>query len=106
MKRLQPYLPAIGIFCLALLVRLVYNLAVARNYVPQYDSQVYEKLALHLSQYGCFCFYPNMPITARAPLWPAVIASIYGLFGFPNFYVRLFLCLIDAGTCVLVYLWA
>ena len=29
MKRLQPWLPAIGIFCLALLVRVIYNNTVA-----------------------------------------------------------------------------
>ena len=58
MKRLRPYLPALGIFCLALLVRLVYNLTVARNYVAGYDSQAYEKIAVHLLQEHCFCLDP------------------------------------------------
>jgi hypothetical protein len=38
MKRVKPLLPAIGIFCLALLVRVIYNDTVAHNYYPLHDS--------------------------------------------------------------------
>ena len=106
MKRLQPYLPAMGIFCLALLVRIVYNLTVARNYVAGYDSQAYEKIAVHMLQEHCFCLDPHSPTAGRAPVWPGVIAIIYALSGPRNFFVRLFLCFIGSGTCALVYLWA
>src|SRR6266566_4886632 len=106
MKRLRPYLPALGIFCLALLVRIVYNLTVARNYVAGYDSQAYEKIAVHLLQEHCFCLDPHSATAGRAPVWPGVIAIIYALSGPRNFFVRLFLCFIGSGTCALVYLWA
>ncbi|TMB85666.1 MAG: hypothetical protein E6J44_07710, partial [Chloroflexi bacterium] len=81
MKRLWPYLPALGIFCLALLVRIVYNLTVARNYVAGYDSQAYEKIAVHLLQEHCFCLDPHSVTAGRAPVWPGVIAIIYALSG-------------------------
>src|SRR5438034_5419090 len=106
MKRLQPYLLALGIFCLALLVRIVYNLTVARNYVAGYDSQAYEKIAVHMLQEHCFCLDPHSVTAGRAPVWPSVIAIIYALSGPRNFFVRLFLCFIGSGTCALVYLWA
>ena len=106
MKSLRPYLPALGIFCLALLVRIVYNLTVARNYVAGYDSQAYEKIAVHLLQEHCFCLDPHSVTAGRAPVWPGVIAIIYALSGPRNFFVRLFLCFIGSGTCALVYLWA
>src|SRR5437588_7245774 len=106
MKRLRPYLPALGIFCLALLVRLVYNLTVARNYVAGYDSQAYEKIAVHMLQEHCFCLDPHSVTAGRAPVWPGVIAIIYALSGPRNFFVRFFLCFIGSGTCALVYLWA
>jgi len=95
-----------GIFCLALLVRIVYNLTVARNYVAGYDSQAYEKIAVHMLQEHCFCLDPHSPTAGRAPVWPGVIAIIYALSGPRNFFVRLFLCFIGSGTCALVYLWA
>ncbi|TMC87326.1 MAG: glycosyltransferase family 39 protein, partial [Chloroflexi bacterium] len=106
MKRLRPYLPALGMFCLALLVRIVYNLTVARNYVAGYDSQAYEKIAVHLLQEHCFCLDPHSVTAGRAPVWPGVIAIIYALSGPRNFFVRFFLCFIGSGTCALVYLWA
>jgi 4-amino-4-deoxy-L-arabinose transferase-like glycosyltransferase len=106
MRRLQPYRAVLGVFCLALLVRLTYNLTVGQGYMASYDAQVYEKIALHILQERCFCLTPYMPTIGRAPLWPATIAAIYALFGAQNFFVRLFLCAIGAGTCVLVYLWA
>src|SRR2546421_501792 len=106
MKRLQPYLPALAIFCLALLVRVVYNLTVARNYVAGYDSQAYQRIALHLLQEHCFCLDPHISTAGRAPVWPGVIAIIYALLGPKNLFVRLFLCFIGSGTCVLVYLLA
>ena len=106
MKRLQLYLPALGIFCLALLVRIVYNLTVARNYVAGYDSQAYEKIAVHMLQEHCFCLDPHLPTAGWVPVWPGVIAIVYALAGPRNFFVRLFLCFIGSGTCALVYLWA
>ncbi|MGB8347699.1 MAG: glycosyltransferase family 39 protein [Ktedonobacteraceae bacterium] len=106
MKRLSPYLPAASIFCLALIVRVVYNLTTGRGYTPLYDSFVYQEIALNLLRTRCFCQVANAPLTGRAPLWPAVIAVIYDLLGPKNIYVRLFLSCVGSGTCVLVYLFA
>src|SRR5438552_17981980 len=106
MKHSPSYLPAIGIFCLALVIRVAYNLTVAKRYVAGYDSQVYEKIALPMLHEHCFCLVASFSTAGRAPLWPGVIAAIYALSAPKNSFVRLFLCLIDSGTCILVYLLA
>jgi 4-amino-4-deoxy-L-arabinose transferase-like glycosyltransferase len=106
MKRWQPYLPILGIFFLALAVRVLYNLTVGKNYVAGYDSQAYEKIAFNIVREHCFCLNPYMPTVGRAPLWPGIIAAFDILLGPRNLYVRLFLCLVGSGTCVLVYLFA
>jgi len=106
MKRLSPYLPAVAIFLLALLVRVIYNITVASGYTPTFDASYYNTLALHLAYNSCFCFVPPNATMERAPLWPATIAIVYLIFGPQNFYARLFLCCLGSGTCVLVYLFA
>jgi len=45
---LQRWLPAGGIFCLALLVRLIYNATVAHDYYPLYDSRIYQAIGFNL----------------------------------------------------------
>ena len=106
MKRWQLYVPVLGIFCLALAVRVLYNLTVGKYYVAGYDSQAYEKIAFNIVREHCFCLNPHMPTVGRAPLWPGIIAAFDVLFGPSNLFVRLFLCLVGSGTCVLVYLFA
>ncbi|GAC1480760.1 MAG: hypothetical protein NVS2B12_35870 [Ktedonobacteraceae bacterium] len=83
---------------------MLYNLTVAKNYVAGYDAKLYDRLALHILNEHCFCTNPFMPTVERAPLWPGVIAIIYSMIGHDNFIVRLFLCFLGAGTCLLVYL--
>ncbi len=106
MKRLRVYLPALSIFCLALLVRIIYNSTVARGYIPRYDAGYYNGLGQHLIDEHCFCVEAYKPTTGRAPFWPFIIAAIYTITGPKNFYARLFLCFLGAGTCVLTYLYA
>jgi 4-amino-4-deoxy-L-arabinose transferase-like glycosyltransferase len=106
MKRLQPFVPVIGIFCLALLVRLTYNHTVAHNYVLVGDASNYHSLAVNLLRQHCFCLHPPVPTVDRAPLWPSIIASIYAIFGINTYIVRVFLCMLDAGTCVFISLFA
>jgi 4-amino-4-deoxy-L-arabinose transferase-like glycosyltransferase len=105
MKRLQSYLPAASIFCLALLVRIVYNATVAHGYIPEYDAQSYNTIALNLIHEHCFCLASHVPTVGRAPFWPWLIAGIYTLTGQANAHARLFLCFVGAGTCTIVYLW-
>ncbi len=116
MKRLQKYLPLISIFFLALFIRLLYNLTVARDYFAKYDAALYNHIAYYIANYHCFCEYPNHPSISRPPLWPYILSIFYFLppqanpqqldTGVQVFYGRLFLCFIGSFTCVLVYLLA
>jgi 4-amino-4-deoxy-L-arabinose transferase-like glycosyltransferase len=105
-KPLRSYLPAAEIFCLALLVRIAYNVTVARGYVPEYDARTYSLIAYHLINEHCFCLAAHVATASRAPFWPWLIAGIYILTGQDNLHARLFLCFTGASTCTIVYLWA
>ena len=106
MKRIKPLLPAIGIFCLALLVRVIYNNTVVYNYYPLHDSAFYQAIGFNLLKEHCFCLQSYVPTAYRAPLWPFTIAGISIIFGPSDYFARIFLSLIGSGTCVLVYLFA
>lgn len=106
MKRLWTFFPITIVYSLAVIVRVLYNLVVARGYYPLHDSSVYQTIALNMLHEHCYCLLPNLPTVDRAPLWPAVIAAIYGVLGSHDHFVRLFLCFVGAGTCALVYQFA
>ncbi len=106
MKRLQAFLPPAGIFTLALLVRIVYNVVVDRDYYPLHDSGFYQSIALHLHHEHCYCLHPYLSTVDRAPLWPFVIGIIYWVLGDHDHFVRFFLSFVGSGTCVLIYFFA
>src|SRR5579883_1768239 len=106
MQRIKPFLPAMLLFCLALLVRLLYNLTVASAYYPEYDSAAYQSIAFNIIDEHCFCLHPYITTVYRPPLWPWIIAGLSLIFGRADIYDRLFLCCLGAGTCVLIYLFA
>jgi 4-amino-4-deoxy-L-arabinose transferase-like glycosyltransferase len=106
MKRIKPILPAIGIFCLALTVRIVYNNTVAYHYYPLHDAAFYQGIAFHLLNEHCFCLEAHVSTVFRAPLWPFTIAGLTLIFGPSNYFARLFLSMVGSGTCVLVYFFA
>ncbi|MGH2510231.1 MAG: glycosyltransferase family 39 protein, partial [Ktedonobacteraceae bacterium] len=107
MKRLKAYIPELSVFCLALLVRIVYNLVVGKNYAPSFDAAIYNNLAEELLKWHCYClFNVHQPTTFRSPLWPFILAAIYSVAGEHNLYPRLFYCLLGSGTCVFIYLLA
>ena len=107
MKHLKAYMPALSVFSLALLVRVVYNLTLGRDYIPGYDAAIYNNLAQELVKWHCYClFNSHQPTTFRSPLWPFIMAGIYSVLGEHNLYPRLFYCVLGSGTCVLVYLLA
>ena len=106
MKRFRSTLVGFVIFCFALFIRILYNITVGRGYVPQYDAKSYESIALNLLRDHCYCITDHIPTVGRAPAWPTVIALIYYVFGSQNLYARYFLCVLGAGTCVLLYLLA
>lgn len=105
-RRLRAYLPGIAVFCLALLIRVIYNLTVGKGYIVKFDANFYNTLAIHLNTEHCYCLQSNMPDIDRAPFWPFIMAAIYVVLGVHNFYSRLFLCFLGSCTCVLTYLFA
>jgi 4-amino-4-deoxy-L-arabinose transferase-like glycosyltransferase len=108
MKRLQALLtaPVIGIFGVALIVRVLYNIIGAHDYYPLHDSLTYQTIAFNILDEHCYCLLPHLPTVDRAPLWPAIIAAIYGILGPHDRTVRLFLCIVGSATCVLIYFFA
>lgn len=95
--------PAALVFGSALLVRLVYNLTVAKGYIPAFDAHFYNDIATHLLTQGCYCLQGHLPDVSRAPLWPLMIAATYAVMGIHNIYPRLLLCLLGSGTCIVTY---
>jgi 4-amino-4-deoxy-L-arabinose transferase-like glycosyltransferase len=116
MKHFQKYFPPLGIFFLALLVRLIYNLTSASNYIAKDDASLYNHIAYNIVYQHCFCIFPNHPEISRAPLWPLLLSIFYRFTPRPSlqlmnsgvqvFYGRLLYCFIGSFTCVLVYLLA
>src|SRR6266581_1306472 len=106
MKQSQSCIPAWGIFCLALLVRIVYNNTVAHDYYPLHDSLYYQGIGTKLIKEHCFCLLSHISTMDRAPLWPLLLAIIDLFFGPNDYLARLFLCVIGSGTCLLTYLFA
>ncbi|GCE05577.1 glycosyltransferase family 39 protein [Dictyobacter aurantiacus] len=105
LMRWWPDRQAAIVFVLALLVRVVYNFTVALHYVPTRDSQQYRDIGLHLVQAHCFCLHGNIPTVYRAPLWPLLIGLLSLVSGSNNLSARLLLCVLDAATCLIIYLW-
>lgn len=100
---LTPYhLSLAAIFALAVALRVVYNLTVARAYVPLHDAADYNNMALHILNEGCVCIYPHIPTTVRPPLYPLFMAIVYVFSGYDPLHVRLALSVTGALTCLLV----
>ena len=106
MRRLKPYVPAISVFMLALLVRILYNVTIAADYYPKFDAAIYDILGHNILNAHCFCYTPSHPTLFRPPLWPFIIAIIYFFFGEHNAYVRVFSSFLGSGMCLLVYFFA
>lgn len=90
---------------------LVLRLAVAIWLIgqPLYvaDERDYDTLASNILLHGQFCFEPGSPISLRPPLFPAIVATIYGAAGDHNFTaVRIFNAAAGALTVVVIYLLA
>jgi 4-amino-4-deoxy-L-arabinose transferase-like glycosyltransferase len=99
---------SVYLFLFAFSIRLVYNLTVAARYTPEHDSVQYQQIGFHLIYAHCFCLHfatpPYLPTIGRAPLWPTMIAVFSVFFGPGDLFVRLFLCVLDAFTCLFIYL--
>jgi 4-amino-4-deoxy-L-arabinose transferase-like glycosyltransferase len=69
-----------------------------------FDESDYNTLALNLVRHGELAFRPGTPASLRPPLYPALVAGLYGLFGEENFQaVRLFQAGLSLLTLLLVY---
>ena len=106
MKQLARFVPASILFAFALGIRVLYNVTVARRYVPTHDAFFYQTIGFNALHVHCYCLHLYYPTVNRAPLWPALIALISIPFGASDFYARLFFSVLGAGTCVFVYLFA
>src|SRR5947209_16814665 len=77
MKSLRGFLPAAGVFGLALLIRIIYNVTVGKHYLVEYDAHYYYDLAVGMIKYHCYCSVANTPSITRAPLRPHIPPSTY-----------------------------
>lgn len=69
-----------------------------------WDERDYNVLACTLARSGEFAFEPGQPVSIRPPLYPALLAGFYRLFGIENYQsVRLFQAGLSLGTVVIVY---
>ncbi len=70
-----------------------------------YDEKEYDKIAVQLAQRGEFAVTPGVLTSIRPPLYPAMVAGVYRLFGVRNYQaVRLLQVVLNAGIAVVVYL--
>lgn len=110
MKRVRLPLVPIAIFFLALGVRVLYNLTVAKGYMPTFDAGQYQHYGLNLAYTHHYTLQTeplsDWSIAKRAPLWPFIIGAMALVFGSANFFPRLFYCFLGAGSCLLVYSYA
>jgi 4-amino-4-deoxy-L-arabinose transferase-like glycosyltransferase len=69
-----------------------------------WDERDYNALALGISQRFEFAFEPGQLTSLRPPLYPALVAGIYTVFGAENFQaVRAVQCLLSLANAVLLY---
>jgi 4-amino-4-deoxy-L-arabinose transferase-like glycosyltransferase len=70
-----------------------------------WDEQDYNTLATNLVQYGEYTFTPGETASSmRPPLYPALVAGVYTLFGIENFAaVRLLQAILGLATVLVVY---
>ena len=65
----------------ALAARLGYVLLAGRSGLAWGDEFVYDQLAQNILRHGCFCFVAGEESVLRPPLYPAVLALIFAVFG-------------------------
>lgn len=97
--------PGMGIFVLALIVRLGY--VAADLPVPAQDTSDYDEIAANLLAGEGFVargnWYGYALRSWRAPFYPFFLAAVYGIWGHSHLAVRLLQSLVGAGAAVLVY---
>jgi 4-amino-4-deoxy-L-arabinose transferase-like glycosyltransferase len=104
---LQPFTavmsPAVCIFVLALVLRLVFILSITAAPLET-DALDYDTLGWQLAQGKGYMNSAGEPTAYRPPVYPVVIGLIYFVAGHDPVWVRWVQAFIGAWTCVLVYL--
>jgi len=95
--------PAVCIFALALVLRLVFILSITAAPLET-DARDYDTLGWQLSQGQGYMNSDGEPTAYRPPVYPVVIGLIYFVAGHDPVWVRWVQAFIGAWTCVLVYL--
>jgi hypothetical protein len=99
---LRAQAPWLLVFMGALAVRVLYNLTVARHYVPTHDAQEYVLLGERLASGKCYCLWGDgHPSAYRSPGFPLFLTGVFLLFGPSTLAARLALSIVGALTCVL-----
>jgi 4-amino-4-deoxy-L-arabinose transferase-like glycosyltransferase len=69
-----------------------------------FDERDYNQLAVNLAVHGEFAFSPGHPTSLRPPLYPALVAGMYRIFGLESFQaVRLFQAALSLVNVLLLY---
>lgn len=90
-----------------LLVRLVLLWRFADIGLEVFDERDYDQLAASIVEHGEYGFSPGQPTSLRPPLYPALVAGVYSLWGVHNDQaVRAVQIVLALATTVLVYLLA
>jgi 4-amino-4-deoxy-L-arabinose transferase-like glycosyltransferase len=68
------------------------------------DEQSYNQVAVNLVNHGEFSSEPGIPTSLRPPLYPAILAGVYSVFGVENYQaVRILQVVVSLLTVVLVW---
>jgi len=95
--------PAFRVFLVAFLIRLTLVLLLP-DLIPEPEDKLerYDPIALSLLEGKGFSL-GNKPTAVAAPIYPAFLSVIYFFLGYSRTTLRVFLSLIDAGNCLIVY---
>src|SRR3954452_7665949 len=77
--------PLVAILLAGAVLRLVLWAWFQDKPIHIWDEQDYNTLAVNLLRSGEFAFTPGTPTSLRPPLYPALVAGVYRLFGPENF---------------------
>jgi glycerol uptake facilitator-like aquaporin len=115
-EKQQEQLTLVGIFILALIVRLLFIVvfgAAEQIYDSLHDQYIYIDLAKSIlagrgfsMSFDIFVADAYEPTAIQQPLYPLLLAVVFFLFGESYLAVRILQAILSAGTCVIMYLIA
>lgn len=93
------------IFTISLILRVMYVVFFHQVEIKG-DASSYDIIGLNISKGNGFSSIPNIPTSARAPVYPFFLSIIYSLWGHSYSVVRMLQAIISAFTVVLLYFTA